>query len=431
MALNGNYPPEKPGIFERGPYLQMVTPTSAVIRWGTTTKSNSLVSFGTDPAVLDRKASKSRMTYYHEVKLKNLEPDTKYYYSVGTKAQVISSGPDHFFKTQPLVGTPAPTRIWVIGDSGRNNQNQRDTYQAFQDYAGTRYTDLWLLLGDNAYGDGTDQEYQDAFFDMYRSLLHQTVVWPSLGNHDGHSVNTPTQSGVYYSIFTLPTRGEAGGVPSRTEAYYSYNYGNIHFVVLDAYDVDRSPGGAMAQWLEKDLAASQSDWIIAYWHHPPYSKGSHDSDTEIELIEMRENILPILESHGVDLVLCGHSHNYERSKFVQGHYGDSSTYSDSLFALDTGSGNPAAGAPAYTKAHPAVPHGGTVYAVVGTAAEASGGSLDHPVMYQSFNRLGTMVLDIDQLTLSARFIDEQGVEQDAFTLQKIPGPMRIARETLP
>lgn len=422
LALYGEYPPEQPGIFDRGPYLQMVTPDSAVIRWGTTSKTDSVVHVGTAPGNLTMTASDPAERYYHEIHLTGLSPATTYYYDTGSSSGVASSGADHFFRTQPPVGSAAATRIWVIGDSGRNNQNQRDVYQAYRNFAGSRYTDLWLLLGDNAYGDGTDQQYQDGFFDVYPELLRQTVVWPSLGNHDGHSVHTPTQTGVYYNIFTLPTAGEAGGVASGTEAYYSYDYGNIHFVVLDAYDVDRSPSGAMAQWLAADLSANTADWTIAYWHHPPYSKGSHDSDSEIELIEMRENILPLLENHGVDLVLCGHSHNYERSRFVRGHYGYSWTYSDALFALDTGSGNVSAGAPAYSKPLPSGAGSGTVYAVVGTAAEAYGGTLDHPVMYQSFNRLGSMVLDINNRVLSARFIDQNGAVQDAFTIQKIAAP---------
>ena len=56
--------------------------------------------------------------------------------------------------------------------------------------------------------------------------------------------------------------------------------------------------------------------MIAYWHQPPYTKGTHDSDTEIMCIEMRQNIMPILEQYGVDLVLNGHSHGYERSYLI-------------------------------------------------------------------------------------------------------------------
>src|SRR5216117_1053841 len=114
-----------------------------------------------------------------------------------------------------------------------NQAAVRDAYLAF---TGSRHTDLWLMLGDNAYPDGTDAQYQAAVFDMYPALLHNSPVWPTLGNHDGQSADSATQSGPYYDIFTLPTQAEAGGVASGTEAYYSFDYGNMHFVVLDSFD---------------------------------------------------------------------------------------------------------------------------------------------------------------------------------------------------
>jgi len=119
--------------------------------------------------------------------------------------------------------------------------------------------------------------------------------------------------GPYFDNFVLPANGEAGGHPSGTEAYYSYNFGNAHFVVLNSYDEDRSPGGAMAAWLTADLQQTRADWIFAYWHHAPYTKGSHDSDAEPELIEMRENFMPILEEGGVDMVFS----NYEKQNWIQ------------------------------------------------------------------------------------------------------------------
>ena len=404
----------------REPYLQLITPTSAIIRWDTAEKTNSRVHVGLAANNLDTTLSDNTETYYHEVKVEGLLPATAYFYSAGSSTTTPYAGIDYFFKTQPPVGSHPATRIWVIGDSGRAGiPDQQAVYHGYMDNVGSTYTDLWLLLGDNAYGSGTDPQYQDGFFNVYQTLMRQTVVWPSLGNHDGYSADTATQEGPYYDVFTLPTAGEAGGAASGTEAYYAYNYGNIHFVVLDAFDVDRSPNGAMAQWLTADLTANTADWTIAYWHHPPYTKGSHDSDTEIELIEMREHILPILEQHGVDLVLCGHSHNYERSKFIHGHYDYSNTYSDNLFALDTGSGNPFDGAYIYTKAYPATAQSGTVYAVAGTSAATGGGTLDHPAMFTSFNKLGSMIIDVNNRLLNARFIDQNGTVQDAFSIQKI------------
>ena len=158
---------------------------------------------------------------------------------------------------------------------------------------------------------------------MYPEMLRKTVLWPAYGNHDGSAADAATNTGPYYDIFTLPKQAEAGGVASGTEAYYSFDYANIHFVELESYETDRSPTGPMLTWLQRDLAANTQPWVIVFFHHPPYSKGSHNSDTEIELIEMRQNALPILENFGVDLVLSGHSHSYERSFLLDSHYGDS------------------------------------------------------------------------------------------------------------
>jgi hypothetical protein len=153
----------------------------------------------------------------------------------------------------------------------------RDAYTAF---TAQRGTDLWLMLGDNAYPDGTDADYQKAVFEMYPEYLRTAPLWPALGNHDARTASSITQSGVYYSIFTLPTRGQSGGVASGTEAYYAFDHANIHFVCLDSHDSDRSASGAMMQWLKADLANTTRDWIIAYFHHPTYTKGTHDSDSD-------------------------------------------------------------------------------------------------------------------------------------------------------
>ena len=66
------------------------------------------------------------------------------------------------------------------------------------------------------------------------------------------------------------------------------------------YDLDRGTAAPMAQWLRADLERTRAKWLIAFWHHPAYTKGSHDSDREGQLIEMRENFMPILEAAGVD-----------------------------------------------------------------------------------------------------------------------------------
>ena len=284
----------------RGPYLQNANTSAVTVRWRTSSTADSVVRYGTTAGSLTQTVSNGTLKTEHELRVTGLAANTKYFYSVGTSATTLASGSDYFFVTAPTGAKP--TRVWVIGDAGTGSSGQTSVRDAYYNYTGTRGTDLWLMLGDNAYSDGTDAEYQSKLFNIYGSVLRNAVTWPTLGNHDGHSASSASQTGPYYNIFTLPRSGEAGGVASGTEAYYSFDYGNIHFVCLNSYDVNRSATGTMMTWLQNDLAANTKDWLVAFFHHPPYSKGSHNSDTEAQLIEMRQNALPILESHGVDLV---------------------------------------------------------------------------------------------------------------------------------
>lgn len=402
----------------RGPYLQMATPTSIEVRWRTSSTTNSYVRYGTTQAQLTAVASDSALTTEHQVKLTGLKPGTKYFYAVGTSTtNLVGNDANHLFVTSPTTGTGQPTRVWVIGDSGTADANARAVRNAYYNATGSRYTNLMLMLGDNAYTDGTDSQYQAAVFDMYPTLLRQTPVWPTLGNHDGISANSSTQTGPYYNVFTLPRAGEAGGLASGTEAYYSFDYGNVHFVCLESFETDRSTTGAMLTWLRNDLASTIQPWIIAYWHHPPYSKGSHDSDVDAEMRQMRQNALPILEEQGVDLVLTGHSHSYERSFLIDGHYGSSSTFTTSM-KVNGGDGR-VNGTGAYTKAEEGPwSHAGAVYAVAGSSGKIAGGALNHPAMYVSLNVLGSLVLDVAGNRLDATFLDSTGAIRDYFTISK-------------
>jgi hypothetical protein len=278
-----------------------------------------------------------------------------------------------------------------------------------------------LLLGDNAYPDGTDAEYQRAIFDMYSGILRTTPVWPALGNHDARSAGSITQSGVYYDIFTLPTLGQAGGVSSGTEAYYSFDYANIHFICLDSQDTDRRPDGAMMQWLQADLAMTKRDWIIVFFHHPTYTKGTHDSDVEKDsggrMKDMRVHFMPVLEAGGVDLVLTGHSHVYERSWFIDGHYDVSATFDSAVHIKQAGNGR-ADGDGAYRKKAGKVAHAGEVSVVAGSSGKTSEGPLNHPAMVVSLAELGSVVIDVDGPKLELAFINDGGVKRDWFTILK-------------
>jgi hypothetical protein len=405
----------------RGPYLQVGTPASVVIRWRTNVATDSRVRYGTSPSALTNTSDDFSQTTEHEIAVAGLQPNTRYYYSVGTTQAPLAGDASYTFVTAPPTGTSKPTRIWVLGDSGTANANAAAVRDKYLTFTGSRGTDLWLMLGDNAYPNGTDAEYQAAVFNMYPTVLRQAVLWPTLGNHDGQTADSATGTGPYYNIFTLPKSAEAGGVASGTEAYYSFDYGNIHFICLESFETNRAATGPMMTWLRNDVMATNQQWIVAFWHHPPYTKGSHNSDTETELIQMRANALPILEEAGVDLVLTGHSHSYERSFLIDGHYGGSTTFNDSM-KVDPGSGRED-GTGAYRKPGPGpASHAGAVYAVAGSSGQISGGTLNHPAMFISLNNLGSMVLDVDGARLDAKFLDSSGTIRDYFTLVKDASP---------
>lgn len=410
----------------RGPYLQNGSPTNVVVRWRSDIPFVGRVRCGTDLADLNLSADGAGATNEHQVNVTGLLPDTKYYYSVGAASTVLAgSNTSHYFITSPAPGTPKPTRIWVIGDAGTANSLQVAVRNAYESFSGARHTDLWLMLGDNAYNDGTDAEYQNAVFNIYTNLLRQSVLWSTLGNHETAQATAFVDTYPYFNIFTLPRHGEAGGFASGTEHYYSFDYGNIHFVCLDSMTADRSKTGPMATWLTNDLANTAADWIIAYFHHPPYTKGSHNSDSYTDsggaLVQMRTNLVPLLEDGGVDLVLTGHSHSYERSYLIDRHESYSTGFSVTN-KLDAGSGREN-GTGAYKKPDGGpIAHQGTVYAVVGSSGQISGGTLNHPAMFVSLNNLGSMVLDISSNRLDAKFIRENGNTNDYFTILKLNYP---------
>jgi len=399
---------------ERGAYLQNGCATAITVRWRTTNPTTSVVRYGQRFGSLSQSTGIPGKRTDHEVRLTGLAPDTRYFYSVGTADGPLAGNRGHYFVTAPVIARP--TRFWVLGDAGTGNEDQRQVRDAYYKFTGSKHTDFWLMLGDNVYSSGTDSKYAENLFAVYPTMLRKSVLWTTLGNHDAAGSDSRNQTGPYFDIFTYPIHGYAGGVPSDTEAFYSFDYGNIHVVCLDSAESSLSATGPMARWLTRDLAANIKDWTIVFFHHSPYTKGSHNSDSEHQLVEMRGNFNPIFESHGVDLVLSSHSHTYERSRFIDGHYGKSETFNAKTMVKQSGGGK---GARAYTKtAMGPVPHEGTIYAVCGTGGETSGGGLDHPAMWISMKSLGSMVLDIDGNVLTSTYIDNTGARLDTFSIIK-------------
>lgn len=408
----------------REPYIQMTTPTSAIIKWKTDIATTSRVKYGSSLGTVTTEVDNLTPTINHEVEISGLSTDTQYYYAVGdTTIDFTTAGSTYFFKTNPAIGASHPTRVWVTGDAGTGKTGQLDVRDAYLNYAGsTQKADLWLMMGDNAYEHGRESDYHMGLFNVYEDVLRNTVSFPTSGNHDFYGEANPnTQTGPYFDIFALPKNGECGGVASGTEAYYSYDYGDIHFVCLESYGLNRDSSATMGTWLKNDLDNTTAKWLVAYWHYAPYTKVGHDSDDPGDhsgrAIEMRENFNPILERYGVDLILSGHSHGYERSFLLNGHYGYSNSLINDMIISDEGGQADLTGA--YVKPQMLTSNNGAVYVVCGSSGKLSSHTVPHPAMYTTNTDYhGSVIIDIANDTLECKFLNENGIIQDYFHIVK-------------
>jgi len=428
----------------RGPYMQSPTENSIVIKWRTSIATNSKVQYGISLSDLNQVATSSNSTIEHTISLTNLNPSTTYYYAVGNSTSIFTSPSDSFrFKTNPIPGVAVPTRVWAIGDFGKGNAEQVAVKNSYLNFSDTIPTDVWIWLGDNIYNDGKDEEYQQKLFqlDGFSDVFNSIPFWPSPGNHDYNEVwqesaflgipysniDFEDHRGPYFDMVHVPTQAEAGGFPSQYELFYSFDYGDVHFLSLNSevYDFTQTFSGInqMKQWIEQDLIQNNKTFTIAYFHQPPYSKGSHDSDDPQELVmkAMRERVIPLLESYDIDLVICGHSHVFERSKMIHGHYGNSFSFDPTTMLKDSTNGNYSQGN-AYRKDGLKTTPDGTIYVVCGNSgSKEAAPSLNYPIMefVDGGNQAcGSFVMDIYKNRLDAKYLHMDGTVRDEFTILK-------------
>jgi acid phosphatase type 7 len=427
----------------RGPYLTMNTSSSIHILWNTNVPCKGNVRYGISPNAMSAIVYQNQLSIHHDVLLTNLLPSTKYYYAIAAPNVNLQGDSANYFITAPIASASyeKPIRIWAVGDVAKQTQQQLDVRNSFEKYNDSNYIDGWIMLGDNAYNSGLDAEWQNGFFNYYQNnITKHTPLWPCLGNHEyaNDSALRRTHNIPYFDIFSLPAQAEMGGIVSNSERYYSFNYGNIHFVHLDSYGLDSVNGNFYSlsdtlqspqiTWLKQDLQANQLLWLIVSFHHPPYTMGSHNSDAESDLVAIRTNVIPILERYNVDLVLNGHSHVYERSNFVKNHFGFESTFNSFTHIRQIGNGR-YDGSPnscAYLKSNYSISSSdsGTVYSVIGSgSAIPATPQLTWPhnaMSYSNSTENGSMLITVEGNRLNAKWIstDTMHVVKDQFTILK-------------
>lgn len=392
---------------EREPYLVMQTPNSITIKWNTPKDEIGKVNYGTVLNNMSKSKSEKSSTLRHSITLTNLKECTKYNYSVESKSIKIDNNGRSF---STLCKNKDFQRIWVIGDSGERGEGQWNVYKQMMNYIDNDFSklDMWLLLGDNAYRSGTQKQYNTDLFLAYPELVKRFVPWAVTGNHDA-------RRNAFYKIWDFPQKGESGGVPSGNSKYYSIDNANLHIVMLDSENPSLNKDGDMAKWLRRDLKANTKPWTIVVFHTPPYTDGGHKSDSDRNsggrMKDMRENFVPIFDEFGVDLVLSGHSHDYERSKLMINHLGKSNTF-DAKKNLVQDSDS------CYTKPLKTTKNSGTIYLVCGSSSKLDRATLKHPAMPFSFQKMGSVILEVTPTVLTSKFLTIDGNIADEFTIKK-------------
>lgn len=312
----------RPGdSFVSGVYVQDVFTTGAVVAIATR-KDEAIRVFWGDALTDDRLPNEiveDGARRLHAVHISNLVPDTLYRYRVedGTGGVLGEST----FQTAPLRGGRAVT-FAAVGDTGQVDETEGTFEGEIEDLVGSGSSkgrqnlvvnailraspppELLIHSGDVLQGSGERRFYHDAFFKPFGPLIDHIPIFPAMGNHDaGERSGAP-----WLDAFTTPANNV-----EKNERYYSFDWGDVHFVALDVHTSSFGPGSAQRDFLEADLAGTTAVWRIVYFHRPPFSDGK-SGDSEI----IKAELVPVFETHAVDLVICGNEHAYQRFAPVGG-----------------------------------------------------------------------------------------------------------------
>ena len=369
------------------PYLQNVGRDRATITWTTEVAGPDVVWFGCGGSPAQRKVSVVRELlpaetdlgaprYRHTIELGGLEPNTEYFYGFLPDDGALTTNEPLSFRT----ACPGTLSFLAFGDSGSGSAEQ----QILAGWMRKESPSLVLHVGDLAYPNGSFQDFQDYYFGPCRDLMKRVPFFPCPGNHEYMT----RDAFPYLALHDLPQ--VASAPESDRGRYYSFDWGNVHFVSVDSNaPLVRAAGGhgPMLDWLENDLRATRQYWKIVYFHHPPFAGGPNESDVSCELA--RNYLVPIVERHGVQLVLNGHEHSYQRTYPLTGKQ--------------------------------AVPKGkGTVYVTSGGGGYGLYAAHSNPLVAVRHSVHHYLSVEVSNSRLKSRAIGLSGEEVDGFELAPLP-----------
>ncbi|NWJ40877.1 MAG: metallophosphoesterase [Geothrix sp.] len=364
----------------------------------------------------------------YRVTLRNLPPGSAVPYRVKRQGKVV-------FEAEAQTRKPGAHRMVVFGDAADGSRDQSAIAKAVL----AAQPDAVFITGDLVYGRGRASEYRAHFFPVYNGeaapLMRRTPFLGVVGNHDVPFAGFPDAS-AYFAYWSQPLNGPAlqpgaknaapvkagvhdaivaaSGPAFPRMASFSFDYGQVHWTVLDSNGYADWDSPPLRAWLEADLrAAKGAAWRIVALHHPLFQSARSHSDDQ-----WMRPISPLLEKYGVDLVLAGHVHNYQRTaplRFQPTQVGLRGKPVVGEFTVDE-----AFDGRTVTRAR------GPIHVVTG----AGGAELYDPwqtdakASWQPWTRAfvsdkhSFTVLDVAAKTLTLRQLDAEGRELDAITLTK-------------
>jgi len=329
-------------------------------------------------------------TRIHEAHACGLSPSTRYFYKVGGPG---AWSPVYEIATGPAVGSTESFRFAVMGDA----RSGPDVFATLEEMLAADGAAFLMFTGD-AVQTGANQDDWNTFFEApgptntALSVKAGVPMMMSNGNHESLALN-------YLMQFALP-QVVSDGESDTGKEWYSFDYGNAHFVVLNDTTASSEQIDAQTAFLEADLGAvdrTKTPWVFAMHHRPLYSCSNHGSD-----VDLRQAWQPKYDAFGVDVVFNGHDHNYERSHPMRGFDG---TTTDGAIAAEGADGEPIDGS-------------GTVYIVSGGAGAPSYGSdtCYHTRLSESVENYTSVA--ITDRTLSLRSYRLDGSLLDSFDYTK-------------
>lgn len=295
-----------PVLYRGTPYLQNVTQTAVTVMWETHPPTVGAVRYRRLGETAWTEVPGAELEQIHAVRLTGLAPDTTYEYQVDMADDGVwrpAEAPT--FQTAP--GGQAAYRVVVYGDS----RSVPEAHQQVVEAIDASDPDLILHVGDLVYHGRTYDEWGPQFFSPAADVLAETPIVVAWGNHE------------YYGDGPLWPADLLSPPEGGTETWYGFTYGCSRFIGLNSYEdadgVSLAPGSDQHAWLSEELQSAPyqgASWQFAFFHHPPYTSGPHLS----EETTARENLVPLFEAHGMDMVFNGHNHHYERSLKSGIHY---------------------------------------------------------------------------------------------------------------